>query len=404
MNQIKANGIIMMSWKISRSTIGIVLLCLSFYEFSIIPHSLFLVVKYSIILYLLLLHLKECKKNDKILAAILLYGGITFIATLLYQDAFNRLISSFVYMVHILTIYVTITSFVRCHGVKQLIELLIKILLVLVCMTDIAMLFISYNFSSPSEIYLIGDKFAVSYLHCFITGLLFCINIENKRKNLFFILIRISFLIFSILICRKVTCTTGILICILMGLLSCFPIPLSFKKLLSSPKIIILIIMLINLLVLGSESLLTNPFIANFISNVLGKSTTWIGRLRIYAMIFDVIKIHPWIGYGYYSDIIEDILGFGNAQNGVLKIVIDSGILGLIGYAILLYESLNKKVSKKYWSLIVFIYCMIIASIAEINLTDYLVFLTISIVYSFGKFEVDYNNKSLSIEKKECHN
>ena len=47
---------------------------------------------------------------------------------------------------------------------------------------------------------------------------------------------------------------------------------------------------------------------------------------------------------------------------------------------------------------------MIIASIAEINLTDYLVFLTISIVYSFGKFEVDYNNKSLSIEKKECHN
>lgn len=394
----------MINLKISRSTIEVVLLCLSFYEFSIIPHFLFLVVKYSIILFLLLSHLKECKKNDKIIAAILLYGGITFIATLLYQNAFNRLIASFVYMIHILTIYVTITSFVRCHGVKQLIKLLINILLVLACITDLAMLFVNYNFSSPSEIYLIGDKFVVSYLHCFITGLLFCINIENKRKNLFLILIRIFFLLFSILICRKVTCTTGILICILMGLLSCFPIPLSFKKMLSSPKIIILIIALINLLVLGSESLLTNPFIANFISNVLGKSTTWIGRLRIYAMIFDVIKVHPWIGYGYYSDIIEDILGFGNAQNGILKIVIDSGIVGLIGYSFLVYESLNKKISKEYWSLIVFIYCMIIASIAEINLTDYLVFLTISIVYSFGKYEMNFNNKNLSREKRECHN
>lgn len=63
-------------------------------------------------------------------------------------------------------------------------------------------------------------------------------------------------------------------------------------------------------LMLGSVSLLTNPYVVSFIYDVLGKSYTWVGRLHIYAMIFDVIKVHPWIGYGYFSNIVEEILGF----------------------------------------------------------------------------------------------
>ena len=152
---------------------------------------------------------------------------------------------------------------------------------------------------------------------------------------------------------------------------------------------------------LGSTSLLTNPYIANFISDVLGKSYTWIGRLHIYAMIFDVIKVHPWIGYGYFSDIIEEILGFGNAQNGVLKIIVDSGIIGLIGYALLVYESLkrNEDSSKERWPLTAFVYCMIIASIVEINLTDYLLFLTISILFSTGRKKTNLDIKSCAKER-----
>ena len=45
--------------KIRRSTLEIVMLCLSFYEFTCVPHSLFLIIKYSIIAYLLLSHIKE---------------------------------------------------------------------------------------------------------------------------------------------------------------------------------------------------------------------------------------------------------------------------------------------------------------------------------------------------------
>ena len=107
---------------------------------------------------------------------------------------------------------------------------------------------------------------------------------------------------------------------------------------------------------LGSVSLLTNPYVVSFIYDVLGKSYTWVGRLHIYAMISDVIKVHPWIGYGYFSNIVEEILGFGNAQNGVLKIIVDSGIVGLIGYALLVYRSMksNENSSKEGWALTAF--------------------------------------------------
>lgn len=386
----------MNEWKIRRSTIEIVMLCLSFYEFKGVPHSLFLVVKYLIIAYLLLFHVEECKKMPKIITSILIYGGITFVATFMYQNTLNRQVAAFVYMLHILTIYVTVTNFVRHRGVETLIKLLMQTLLVFALVTDIPMFFINYNFSSSSESYLIGNKFAVSYLHCFISALLFCINNEKKRRKLFFRFFRMTFLIFSIMICRQVTCTTGMLICLFMGTMTCIPIPSSIRRYLSSPKIAILITAATNFLMLGSASLLTNPYVENFISNVLGKSYTWVGRLHIYAIIFDVIKVHPWIGYGYFSNIIEEILGFGNAQNGVLKIIVDSGIVGLIGYIGLVYYSMKRTEysSEEKWPLTVFIYCMIIASIAEINLTDYLFFLTIAI-----RFAVEQNNTNFDTKK-----
>ena len=387
-------------WKIRYSTIDIVLLCISFYEVTGIPHTLFLGIKYAIILYLFTKHCFEYKKMRSITAFILLYGGVIFISTLMNQNMLNRYVASFVYMLHIMTIYVTIYAFVRNRGIEALVRCLILTLIVFALFTDSLMLFVSYNFSSPSESYLIGNKFAVSYLHCFITALLYCCNEKNAKKRLRLKTFRSIFCVASVLVCMKVTCTTGMLICLLMGAMNYFPIPLRIRKVISNPKIIVLVTAVINVLMLGSTSLLTNPYIADFISNVLGKSYTWVGRLHIYAMIFDVIKIRPWMGYGYFSNIIEKILGFGNAQNGVLKIIIDYGIIGLIGYTLLAYRSMKSfdHTAEKIWSMAVFVYCMIFASIAEINLTDYLFFLTSSIIFASGEIA---NFKNCKHHQKE---
>lgn len=384
----------MSKWKIRRSTLDIVMLCISFYELTGIPHSFFLVIKYAIIGYLIILHYVECTRMKPVGISILLYGGVTCIATLINQTQFNRYAASFVYMLHILAIYVTIFSFIRSRGTRELAKCLIKILLCFLVATDVLMVFINYDFLNPSENYLIGNKFAVSYLHCFTAALIFLIadkdNNNSKKKTkrqIRFNIYKFLFLAFSIGICIRVTCTTGMLICIFMGVMMYLPIPQKFKELVANPKFIIALTAVVNVLILGSFSLFTNPYIANFISGVLGKSYTWTGRIHIYAIIMGVIKVHPWIGYGYFSDVIEEIMGFGNAQNGVLKILVDSGWIGLIGYTFLVYFSLkNYRISsRKAWSLIVFVYCMILASIAEINLTDYLFFMATAMIVSFQR-------------------
>ena len=385
----------MFDWKIRKSTLDIALLCVSFYELSIMPHSVFLGIKYAIILYLILSYMKECIYMKNIIFSLLLYGGITFISTVVHQALFNRQVAAFVYVFHLIAIYITIESFIKKRGIRDLIKCLILIFSIFLISSDVLMLVINYNFSDPSESYLIGSKFTISYLHCFVAALIFFeSNNENRRlkesvskSQIYYRIFKIVYLVFSILICIRITCTTGVLICIFFGCLMYFPIPQWAKELLSKSKTIIIITLVINILILGSFSLLTNPYVSNFITNVLRKSYTWIGRIHIYEMIMGVIKKHPFIGYGYFSDIIEEILSFGNAQNGVLKILIDSGWIGLVGYVSLVVASLRnyKNSSKNIWTLIVFIYCMILASIAEINLTDYLCFLALSIVFSSQK-------------------
>lgn len=380
----------MSKWNISRSTLDIVLLSITLYEIAGIPHALFLGIKYIIILYLLISYLDEIIRIKMITIPILVYGIVTLIATIINQSMFNRIIAAGVYILHILVIYTTISTFIRKRSLRELTIIFIRIFLLIAIVTDILMIFIDYDFSSPSTNYLIGNKFVVSYLHCFVSALLFLADYENvgvDKTNLKYKIGKLTFWGFSLFICVRVTCTTGILMCLLMGIMLYLRVPMKIKKIFSNPLFIVILVGLINILIFGSFSLLTNSYVSEFVSNMLGKSGTWLGRIHIYAMVMEVIKIHPWIGYGYFSNIIEDIMGFGNAQNGVLKIIIDSGIIGLIGYSFLVRNSLkNFDISaKKIWPLIVFVHCMIFASIAEINLTDYLFFLCVAIIFACGK-------------------
>lgn len=75
--------------------------------------------------------------------------------------------------------------------------------------------------------------------------------------------------------------------------------------------------------------------------------------------------------------------------------------MGLVAYILLVYRSMKKArdSSEKRWSLIVFVYCMIIASIAEINLTDYLCFLTVAIIFSDEQKGKKLDNKKSEEER-----
>lgn len=83
---------------------------------------------------------------------------------------------------------------------------------------------------------------------------------------------------------------------------------------------------------------------------------------------------------------IETYLGYGNPQNGVLKILLDTGAIGLLLYSILVFVALRPLNDKNFvpnFSMIAFLYAMIVASLVEINLTHMIVFMALAIV-AFG--------------------
>ena len=83
---------------------------------------------------------------------------------------------------------------------------------------------------------------------------------------------------------------------------------------------------------------------------------------------------------------IEKYLGYGNPQNGVLKILLDTGIFGLLLYVALLFIMLQPLNSKKFennFSMLAFLYAMLVASLVEINLTHMIVFMSLAII-AFG--------------------
>lgn len=373
--------------KVKMSTVDIILLCLTFYEITYIPHMLFIAVKYLILFYLFAKYILAAQHMKLMLYFIVLYGGITAFSSIYHNMASNTIVASFMYLLQIIDIFIVVKNYLQKYPLHDLVAIIFKLFLIYLLVADALMIVIKYNFSNPAEEYLIGNKFTIAYLHCFVCALLFYLHGERLKKmkingvlGRVYRIVPLLFVGFSICICIRVTCTTGLLICLFMGI--SMIIPSSMKDFFSDRKPIILVIVILNVLIFSSYALFTNPVITSFVMGVLGKSITWTGRLQIYKVIFDIIKGSPLIGYGYFNNMVVDVLSYGNAQNGILKIMVDSGILGLMGYAGIVYLGVKRGKSKALWAFYAFFYAMIIASMVEINLAHMIVFMNIAMIYS----------------------
>ena len=381
-----------MMFKLNIDKLNMILMCFTFYEPSIIPHYVFIAFRYMIIIWTISRCWFEYQKIKKVLLAVLLYGITTIVSSIYNEMPTNTVVASFFFLLHILSVYLLSVHMIKKYSTKECFKVLLGVFLTICVLTDIPMLFIDYDFNNSSEEYLIGNKFVVSYVHCFTSALFFArvgsIRKENavriKARGVCRRFVAYLFALYSLLICWIVTCSTGLISTVAMILI--LILPENIIKFISSGKKMILVTLIVTILMFGSFSLLTQPIIQNFVQNVLGKSTSFTGRIQIWAIIFEVISRKPIIGYGYYNNIIEMVLGYGNPQNGVLKCLIDTGILGLLFYACIVMCSFKitnvkeKSESTYILSMIAFYYAMLVASLVEINLTHLIVFLCMSIV------------------------
>ena len=121
----------------------------------------------------------------------------------------------------------------------------------------------------------------------------------------------------------------------------------------------------------------------------------------MYDITIEAVAKKPIFGYGINSTYVEDKLTFGNPQNGLLKMLLDYGIIGTAAFMALCYNSLKSnskenKVDLKRIPLLAFLYGMMICSLVEINLAG-IFYLGCAITKSVLNYETEKSKGELEV-------
>ena len=262
--------------------------------------------------------------------------------------------------------YITVEALVLQNSLHKIVRHWVWLLFIILLVQDIDLLFIHPRKEESFDLYLIGDKFTITYLHMFFIALV------TKRFDKYgFSALLILFLI-TYVIAQQSFCSTGkVLVLLLIILIFAKPY---MSKILPTKFTILLAIGLSILFAFFSVSIFELDFVDYIVSEKLGESSTVTGRVKIYGVILEIVMGSPWIGYGYgnSSFLVADIIGFGNAQNGFLDNVVNYGIIGttlIILLLILCIQSIGKRsLSSRTYMLLCVIYLLIIAATIEITI------------------------------------
>lgn len=295
---------------------------------------------------------------------------IIFISTY-YNNNYNTGLSNGVlYFVQFMSLFIYTSAISNKYGIDKCINYFYYASLLLMIAMDISVLAgIDLDSTHYQNLitYLFGNKFMVSYLHMQSFGLYALKKFRKKAKS-----DKIKFLIFGIagiLICDYVDCSTGIIGNVIILLLLLLPIGNKLKNIMSKSSFVISSFIVLNILLLSGQILLQNDLVKYIIEEVLHESLTLTGRTRIYEIVKDIIIKKPLLGYGYNSDIITVILGYGNAQNGIMQFLLDCGIIGTSAFFAVLYNYVKGiKDINLNWPIFCLLYSFLICSLVEVCL------------------------------------
>lgn len=294
------------------------------------------------------------------------------------SEAFYR---ACIYAMLFISVYWFIGLMARRYGVEETMQSLFRVLCFIVIVADTIVILTNGKGLDSSVVlpnYLVGNKFFVAYLNM----LCFSLYLHLKRKAHF--RNAMILLVLMILVCLRAGSATGAIGLISVALFF-FLIPKIALKLTSTP-IFLGALALSSVLVTSFNAIISNPVVANFITNVLHRSLTMTGRMEIYEILVPIFNQSPWIGHGYNNSIVWDTVGYGNPQNGIWDILINYGVVGLVLFValcLITIKSVKKNSYKQIFPIMCFLYGMIVCATVEICLT-YFFIMGLAIVRIFG--------------------
>lgn len=343
--------------------VDIVLACLLFFD----PtggngNTAYSVCRYALIIYLCLKNIRRCKDAPVPIILLVAFSILMAFSTWINTYSLTWSFSGFMFGLGIVALILTFLDSCKRYTTRVVMGLVIAVFAVVLLCNDVLMIILPHERDGSSFIYLIGNKFIVSYAHCLLSGLMLVRYGDKVALN------RV-FAVFGSIMAYVAGSSTGTMMMAVMFILTF--LPLKARLALANPVSLAASVVVLNALIWGPIDLFQLPEFQNFIVNVLHKNANMTGREKLYAATLDFVAMKPLFGWGYLTDIYRNTFGYGNAQNGLFHLVTQCGILGTAAYFSGLLSALAGKLSlgKKYFGIYAYLFVMVLGSSVEINLS-----------------------------------
>lgn len=377
--------------KVKKITVILLLACLMIINIPYLTQTVnnikTLIIELVILLYLIS---GKFKRGDiKTNVPIILFWFATMLSTLIGTGLSTRFANSIVTGFGYVLLFLIIHHFAEKRSIQVVVDELFSLLLFFVVISDLTVFLTNANGIGSNGIqkyYLIGSKFFVSYLHMLILSLLYAQNRyfikKNRKKTAFWVLS-----LYSVFVCYYINCNTGIFGVLVILIIGIF-VNRSSKvcKTISRPTVYITVFVGLSFLLVGTNVILGNSFFQQLLTDLSHTNKILTGRVEMYNVAIAAIANNPIFGHGINNTVVSDVLTWGNAQNGLLKMLLDYGIVGTGMFIYVCWNSINDRNHESdnpiiLYGVIAFLYGMAVCSMVEINISG-LFFLALAIVKS----------------------
>lgn len=383
--------------KIKKRDVLFFLLIISLFKITILPKIMIQSIK-IIAVSCTLVYITKKVKIRELINSVCLWGVYIVLSTIInyfkgYVEASN-ILNSILQALSFVSLFYMFFVYKKTNELHRAKIILIDILWIYTIMSVITII-INGKGEGTSVYYFAGNKFRTCYYMLLLVCVLYSELKTVLKKNIY---ITVEFwiaLTLSILVAVYVKCSTAI-ICEALFLVF-MVLPKTVLKKLLSRKTIFLVLIVTGIVWGFLQIILQLPVVQHVVVGVLHKDIGLTGRFAIYNILSDIIYYNPMWGYGYGNSIIYSSTHemIANAQNNLMQIIVDFGIIGLLLFINMFYFKLPESNEKKINYMCIFIYLMLIAAIVEITF-DFWFFVALFLSY----FEADISNKQSKIKVK----
>lgn len=349
------------------------------------------------------------KKYMTINIVLLLYLAVTLFSSFINRHNVherNVFLVAILYSLVLIEVFMLFEYFSINNRTAKLISILYYLTLFYVILTDFLLIIKPHLYIEKGMYYLIGNKFAVSYLHLQLI-VLYIQKVKLINKNTFNrSIIVMLYSLLTLIICFKVDCSTGIIG--LVVLLSVVIFSGLNKTIFKKPQTILITLLVFCSILLVFPMILKTKFISHIIVDFLGEDLTLSFRMIIYDKVPKLLSKVFMFGTGLGSsfEVMTKYMHAPNTQNGMLECILEQGVIATFLLLVLIFfvfKHIEK--SKGNISAISMIYVYAVLASVEITLNQsFIIWLAIAMVCSDAKIFENKNNRFKLVFKNHSRN